>query len=61
MRATQLTLSLSFKKFVMARFMRATHGNNRDVPVGGPDVKLVLRSRFARSGGPGHDEFISEG
>jgi len=24
--------------------------------MGGPDVKLVLRPRFARSGGPGHDE-----
>ena len=29
----------------MARFMRATHGNKRDVSVGGPDK-------------PGHDEFI---
>jgi hypothetical protein len=33
------------KIIVMARFMRATHGNKRDVSVGGPDK-------------PGHDEFI---
>jgi hypothetical protein len=57
MRATQVTLHFTFKKIVMARFMRATHGNKRDVSVGGPDVKLVLRSRFARSGGPGHDDY----
>ena len=45
MRATQVAPSLFLKKFVMARFMRATHGNNRDASVGGPDK-------------PGHDERI---
>ena len=37
----------SFKKTVMARFMRATHGNKRDASVGGPDK-------------PGHDGFFIE-
>jgi hypothetical protein len=41
------------KKVVMARFMRAIHGNKLDVSMGGPDVSLVLRPRFARFGGAG--------
>jgi hypothetical protein len=35
----------SQKLFVMARFMRATHGHRRDVSVGGPDE-------------PGHDDLF---
>jgi hypothetical protein len=58
--ATQATSSYPLKKIVMARFMRATHGNKRDVSVGGPDVKLVLRSRFARSGGRAMTSVIGE-
>jgi hypothetical protein len=42
MRATQVTPFLYLKKIVMARFMRATHGNKRDASMGGPDK-------------PGHD------
>jgi hypothetical protein len=39
--------SSSFKKIVMARFMRATHGNRRDASMGGPDE-------------PGHDDFFED-
>jgi hypothetical protein len=38
----------------MARFMRAIQF--RDKKLDRPDVKLVLRPRFARTGGPGDDE-----
>jgi hypothetical protein len=49
MRATQVTVLFSIQiNFVMARFMRATHGSQsrlEKISVGGPDK-------------PGHDEFL---